>query len=183
MDIFCEEPEDRIKLYTTFSSLFINEPTDNQIIDAAKYFEIKITETGDEIRADYVQLFSNYAGQLPPYESLYNYEIIDSPKVWGKATINVQEYYRSAGVTIDEELDIVPDHISAEFLFMCYLIKNELLELQAKFLGEHLCVWIPYFCNDVMDIAMSEFYQQIATALKAFILSECDSFAISVEEE
>ncbi len=182
MDIYYEEPENRIKLYRIFSSLFIKEPTDKELIDAVKLFEITTTETGDEIRADYIQLFSNYAGQLLPYESLYNYEITDIPKVWGNATIEVQKIYRSANIIIDEDLDIVPDHISAELLFMSYLIENELVELQAKFLSEHLCLWIPYFCNDIMDIAMSGFYRQVAAALKAFIISECDSFEIPVEE-
>lgn len=182
MDIFCEEPEDRIRLYRIFSSLFINEPSDKQIIEAAKLFGITNNETGDEIRGDYIQLFSNYAGQLLPYESLYNYEITDVPRVWGKATTDVQKSYRLAGVIIDEELDLVPDHISAELLFMCYLIENELIEMQSIFLRNHLCIWVPHFCDDIIDIAMSEFYHQIAAGLKAFILSECESFEILTEE-
>ncbi len=73
---------------------------------------------------------------------------------------------------MDEEINLIPDHISAEMPFMSYLIKNGISELQKKFLEDHLVKWIPEYCNELQKYAGTVFYKEIANILKEFILSE-----------
>jgi TorA maturation chaperone TorD len=73
---------------------------------------------------------------------------------------------------IDEEISIIPDHISAELLFMSYLIENGLTEHRIKFLREHLFRWVPEYCDEIQRHANSAFYKEVANILKEFILSD-----------
>lgn len=171
--IIFNDDEERAKTYKLFSDIFISEPSDDLIRKTAESLEINVNETGFEIRMDYIQLFSNAAGQLLPYESLYNYEVWEVPKIWGRTTVEVSRMYLDAGLDIDEEIDIVPDHISAELLFMSYLIENDKKDLQKLFLEEHICVWIPDFCDDVIEFAQTNFYREVAGMLKELIMIDC----------
>jgi len=109
---------------------------------------------------------------ISEYESLHNYPLGDRPRLWGKAAEEVQAFYISAGIVMDEEINLIPDHISAEMPFMSYLIKNGISELQKKFLEDHLVKWIPEYCNELQKYAGTVFYKEIANILKEFILSE-----------
>lgn len=176
--IIFNDDEERSKTYRLFSDVFIGEPSDDLIRKTSESLEIEIKETGFEIRMDYIQLFSNAAGQLLPYESLYNYEVWEAPRVWGRTTVEVSKLYLDAGLNIDEEVDLVPDHISAELLFMSYLIDNDRKDIQKVFLEEHICVWIPVFCDDVMEFAQTNFYRDVAGILKELIMIDCDELKL-----
>jgi len=172
MIVFNDE-EERAKTYRLFSGIFMVEPSDETIRSVSEALEMSIKETGFEIRMDYIQLFSNAAGQLLPYESLYNHEVWEVPKIWGRTTVEVSKIYRDTGLDIEEDIDIIPDHISAELLFMSYLIENDKKDIQRLFLEEHICVWIPDFCDDITEFAQTSFYQEVASLLKEFILIDC----------
>ncbi len=70
-----DEDTERANLYRLFSGLFLSEPTEEFLIQFRDIFGITITNTIDEITIDFMQLFSDAAGHLLPYESLYNYPL------------------------------------------------------------------------------------------------------------
>lgn len=166
------EDTERAELYRLFAGLFINEPPDETVMQLKDIFKMKFADSAQEIRMDFARIFLGPDRRLMPYESLYNYPMRDRPRLWGRAAEEVQAFYRSAGIMMDEEINLIPDHISAELLFMSYLIENGIPELQKKFLEEHLARWIPEYCNELQKYAGTVFYKEVANILKEFILSE-----------
>lgn len=171
-----EEDIERAELYRLFAAIFMREPSDEPIIRLKEMFQAKFEDSPEEIRMDFMNIFLRPDGHLLPCESLYNYPMGDKPRLWGKATEEVQAFYNSAGLTIDEEIRLMPDHISMEMLFMSYLIENGLSMLQKIFLGEHLIKWVPEYCDELQKHAGTAFYKEVANILKEFILSEVEAF-------
>jgi TorA maturation chaperone TorD len=169
---------ERAKLYKLFSSLFVQEPTDEILIEVKNVFDLKFTDTLFEIWMDFGYLFSGPEGHLPPYESLHHYPLGESPKLWGKATEEVQKFFQSVGLTIDEEIDLIPDHLSAELLFMSYLVENGLIERQKSFLEKHLLAWVPEYCSEIQRNAQTTFYRETAELLRELIVSDGEAFEI-----
>lgn len=177
-DFYLNDDHDLVKFYQLFASLLVQEPDEKTLIEAEEMFATKFNNTSDEIRADFTYLFSDREGLLPPYESLYNYPIWDKPTFGGPVADELQKFYQSAGLVIDEEMNIPADHLSAELLFMSYLIEDDLIELQEDFLEQHLVVWVPEFCDEIKRYARTTFYQQMSDLLKELILDECNEFGI-----
>ncbi|MCL5976913.1 MAG: molecular chaperone TorD family protein [Nitrospirae bacterium] len=170
------EDIERAELYRLFAGLFIDEPSDEMLMQLKEVFQMKFADSPQEIRIDFAHIFLSPGGHLLPYESFYNYPLGEKPGLWGKATEEVQLFYSSAGIMMDEDISLIPDHISAEMLFMSYLIENGISELQKKFLEEHLVKWIPEYCNEFQKYAGTVFYKEVANILKEFILSEVEAF-------
>lgn len=166
------EDIERAELYKLFASLFINEPSDEIVLQLKDMFQMKFADSPQEIRLDFARIFLGPDGRLMPYESFYNYPLGDRPRLWGRAAEEVQVFYSSAGITMDEEINLMPDHISAEMLFMSYLIENGISDLQKRFLEDHLVKWIPEYCNELQKYAGTGFYKEVANIVKEFILSE-----------
>src|SRR3990172_10154232 len=118
MDLYDDENAERAALYRLFRSVFAGEPSEEELVTVKEMFQMKFDETADEIGNDFRSLFREPLLRLLPYESFYNYPLGDRPGLWGKAAYAVQEFYRSAGVMIDEEANLAPDHLSVELLFM-----------------------------------------------------------------
>ncbi len=167
---------ERIELYRLFANLFIEEPSDETLIHAKDVLQMKSAESPQQIRMDFANIFLRPDLHMALYESLYNYPLGDRPMLWGKAAEEVQALYNSAGLVIDEDINLMPDHISAELLFVSYLIDNGMTELQKRFLDEHLAVWIPECCDELQKHAGTAFYKEIANILKEFISSEVEAF-------
>lgn len=100
---------------------------------------------------------------LPPYESLYNYPVVGH---------DVHAFYESEGLMLDEELGLPADHIGVELLFMSYLVENERLDSEKRFLEGHLLRWSPSYLDMVERTAKSQFYKDIAMLTKGFITSD-----------
>jgi TorA maturation chaperone TorD len=170
MAIIDEEDIERAELYRLFASLFSREPSDELIYQFREMFQMTFNEPPQEIRMDFTALFSGH--RLLPNESLYNYPPHDIPRLWGRATEEVEAFYNSVGLTIDEEINLIPDHISAELLFMSYLIDNRLLNEQKSFMEKHLLQWIPQYCDELNRQASTGFFKEVALLLKEFILTD-----------
>ncbi|MBI5213289.1 MAG: molecular chaperone TorD family protein [Nitrospirae bacterium] len=171
-----EEDIERAELYRLLAAIFMREPSGELIIQLKEIFQMKFDDSHEEIRVDFVNIFLRPDGHLLPCESLYNYPLGDRPRLWGKVTVEVQAFYNSAGLAIDEEIKLMPDHISMEMLFMSYLIENGLSMLQKTFLGEYLVKWAPEYCDELQKHAGTAFYKEVANILKEFILSEMEAF-------
>ncbi len=162
----------RAELYRLFSLLFMKEPDDELLSQAKEMLEMTLGDSPEEIRADFTALFLRPDLHVAPYESLYNFPPGDKPRLPGKASRDVQVFYESTGLTMEEGMDLVPDHLSVELLFMSYLAENGYLDKQHSFLEEHLLRWVPGYCDEVGKHAGTTFYKEIANLLKEFILSE-----------
>jgi anaerobic sulfite reductase subunit A len=183
MTFFLDDADlDRANSYALFSPLFLREPDGTTLIRIKEIFEIKFGDSSDEIRKDFSYLFSEAGGRLPPYESLYNYPLSDKPRLWGPVTGEVQTLYEDAGITLAEEIELVPDHLSAELLFMSYLIENRLPEQEKFFLEHHLLAWVPDYCDEIKRIAWTSFYKRVAELLTELIIDECEEFGIDTDQ-
>lgn len=171
-----DEEIERAELYRFFAGLFMQEPSEETIIQAKDMFQLEFDDTFQEIKADYSHLFSIPNGHLIPCESLYKYPVGEKQRLWGAVAEEVESFYNSAGLIMDEETHLMPDHISAEFLFMSYLIDNRLTRLQKRFLKEHIGVWVPEYCDMLKNHANTDFYKEVADVLKEFILFEIEEF-------
>lgn len=170
MAIMDEEEIERSELYKLFASLFSREPSDELIYQFKEMFQMRFTEPPEIIRMEFMSLFSGH--RLSPHESLYNYPPHELPRLWGRATEEVVAFYNSVGLTIDDEISLIPDHISAELFFMSYLIENRFLKEQKSFMEEHLLQWIPAYCEEISRQASTTFFREAAMLLKEFIITD-----------
>lgn len=169
------EDIERAELYRLFAGLFMKEPTEEMLLHIKDMFQMEFNDSLQGVRADFTHIFSGTGRHPAPYESLYNYPIGDKPRLWGKATEEVLAFYNSTGLTIDEEMPLIPDHISAELLFMSYLVENGLVEQQKRFLEEHLLKWVPECCQEIYKQAGTTFYKELSKILQDFILYDYEN--------
>lgn len=166
------EPQDqeRVELYRLFASLLINIPDWELIQEFEQSFDIKLNETYEDICNDFIELF--FEGKVPNYEGYYR-ELLQSGLPIRFEFDDVQHFYWSSGVTFDEELDLPPDHVSMELLFMGYLIEQGMRDQEIEFM-RRLYEWIPLFCDNLYGKAETDFFREVALALKDFIISEVE---------
>lgn len=172
MEFYSDEEIDRAELYRLLASFFMDKPEDEAIYRVREMFRMKFDDTPQEIREDFAGLFEVSDIHLSPHESLYNYPLGETPGPWGSATHEVQAFYRSAGLTLDEESDLIPDHLGLELLFMSYLVEHERVEEQKKFMEGHLLRWVPEYCKEVGKHAITTFYREVAILLREFVVSD-----------
>lgn len=164
------EQEERAEAYRLFGYLFMNIPDIDLIKEFENFAGISINDSYEEISDDFINLFNE--SKIANYEGYYR-EILYKDIPIDFSLGEVQHFYWTAGVSIDEEFDLPADHISMELLFMSYLVEQNLKELQIDFL-KRLCEWLPLFCDSLYEKAETDFYKEVATFLKEFVLSECE---------
>ena len=175
LDIYENQEAERAEIYRLFSALFMKGPTPEIIEEVKEMFRIESDESLDEIERDFAAVFLRPDLHPSPYESLYIFAPGEKPGLGGKTAREVQSFYEGAGLTLDEEMNLMPDHLSVELLFMSYLIENSRVEGQIDFMEGHLFQWVPGYCDEVQRHASTVFYKQAANLLKEFIISEHES--------
>lgn len=158
--------------YKLLASLFLDKPDSELARRLSEEFEISINEGPEEIDEDYTQIFHGPSDHLPPYESLYNYSPSDSPHLWNRTTEDILKCYMAGGVSLDDKTDLIPDHISAELLFVSYLLENDKADILKSFFREHIIKWIPEYCDMLEKKAKTDFYRELAGITKDIILSD-----------
>lgn len=173
MDFYDDyEDIERAEIYRLFASIFMYAPDEEAANKLREMFNMAFTDSLIEIAMDFANMFSSRDRHLMPYESLHNYPLGDTPRLWGRAASEVGAFYSSVAIAMDEETNLAPDHISAELLFMSYIIDNRFRIHQKRFLEEHLLIWVPEYCDEIYKHASTNFYKEIANILKEFILSD-----------
>jgi TorA maturation chaperone TorD len=142
-----------------------------------------------ELAADYAGLFLN-AGSRPayPYESVYT-----SPEqlLMQEGRDKVRQMYAAAGLNRSGECREPEDHVAVEMEFMNHLCfrtaaaieegNGEMvrahLQSQREFLGNHLLLWAPRFCRDLMRNATTDFYRALGYLVRDFLELERDLIA------
>ncbi len=172
MEFYRDEEMGRAELYKLFSALFMEEPEEGVILRIREMFRMKFDDSLQEIRTDFIRLFLGSDLHLSPHESLHNFPLGETPGLWGRATEEVQAVYHSAGLMIDDESNLIPDHLGVELLFMSYLIEKGLVGQQQKFMDEHLLRWVAEYCDEMERHAATTFYKEVAVLLREFVASD-----------
>ena len=140
-----------------------------------------------ELAAEYPALFLNASERaVHPFESVYTSA---SGRVMQQAREEVLREYREAGMDRAADFHEPEDHLAVECEFMAALCRKaleafkagdragglELLRRQEAFLGRHLMVWVPRFCQDLRQATSSAFYLWLATMTAEMLESERDA--------
>lgn len=136
----------------------------------------------EELLVEYARLFVGPNELLaPPYGSVY---LEEGGKVMGESTARVMEFYKAEGLSMDDQFQNLPDHITAEMEFMYYLAYHEVealekndsekaaqfLNRQETFRNTFLGPWVAPFSEKIKQGTENEFYQALADCLSVFML-------------
>ena len=126
-----------------------------------------------DLLKDWTRLFRGVdrSGPLPPYESVYRTERIQT-----KYAQEVHRLFSKMGIRVPEEWHQPLDYIGVELDFMRLLCEKELrhrndsqlkalreaLDEERAFLEDHLGPWVPIFCKRVLGEAGEDYYRGIA---------------------
>jgi len=114
-----------------------------------------------KLSMEFTRLFRGVSNNnpTPPYESAYTEGIL-----WGQSTVRVLKWYQRLGVSVNTNyINEPPDHISFELSFMQFLCNKEadewgrddrhgaltILEMEERFLSEHLLKWVFDFYDSI----------------------------------
>jgi TorA maturation chaperone TorD len=165
--------------------LFGNENENKRLKESLTALIAALTELAEDpdaltkLQEDYTRLLRGiHRGRspLPPYESAYRAGYVMSEHV-----VDVLKQYRMAGLKIIEKGE-PPDHIGFELEFMSNLCRLEaecvkandergaekFALMQRQFLEEHLLIWVPDFCKNVLEYD-SKFYGAISRFTNAWL--------------
>ena len=146
----------------------------------------------EDLAVEYTRLFLGPGKHISPHESVHHQrEDGDWGTLWGAATVEVKKFIEAAGLEYESDYKGMPDHVSVEFEFMAALARREAqvwsegdevvarrcLDVQKKFLKEHLMKWIPDFCEKVIQQAELPFYYAVAELTRSFIEFENKEFS------
>ncbi len=136
------------------------------------------------LAVEYTRLFIGPGDHVPPYAAVHLGG--EGASLWGRPTVWVKRYIEAAGFEYRPDYHDLPDHISAELEFMREITAREAAALEkrdpaeagqlravgSEFVAGHLSLWIPKFCDLVIDRAELPFYRGMAALTKDFIESE-----------
>lgn len=138
---------------------------------------------------DYTRLFLGPTDILAkPYGSVW----LDAEKtLMGDSTLAVLDLYREADFEMDDEFKELPDHIAVELEFLYQLIFREnaarqtgdaaqlaaTLNLQQRFITQHLGEWVGRFTSAVRMGAHCEFYRTLAVLTEMFVIFQARRLA------
>lgn len=155
--------------------------TDNEIQN--KLFKIQDVfnkSSQQELMVEYARLFVGpYHVISPPYGSYY----LESGRLMGDSTIEVQKIYQSAGLVINESFKDLPDHVIAELEFLVFLIHNEIIfienaeinnykiisDLKKEFYNIYFYSWIKMFSSVIFENTNNEFYKLVSDYLNNIV--------------
>lgn len=135
----------------------------------------------ESLRSTYTRFFVGpKAPPVMPWESSY---VETEGLLFQKSTLNVRQAYRDAGFEAAGYPREPDDFIATELNFMASLIEESeealkteddeamavLFERQKRFLGEHLCAWLPSYAAklEVRALSESEMFYALAARLAA----------------
>ncbi|HWI62796.1 MAG TPA: molecular chaperone TorD family protein [Symbiobacteriaceae bacterium] len=117
-----------------------------------------------------------------PHESVQRGE----GRLWGERTVAANAFMEAAGLAVEGETSLLPDHVSMELAVMQHLAAEQaaslaagdqaraadLQALQNRYLKEHLGAWGVTFFAAAEKAASHPFYRQMAGLARGFLHSE-----------
>ncbi|MCX4029797.1 molecular chaperone TorD family protein [Endozoicomonas sp. SM1973] len=178
------------KLYWFCSDFFLTQPTPTFLIHLQQQIKaVDITalmplmgelsglcECNEELLIDYTRLFAGIKagyGPPPPYESLYRSHYRSEEVIAA-----VSSAYVAAGFGSLQYPGCPPDHIGTELRFMAMLSGmltsndqqyDQLLKIAEDFKQQHILSWIPSYCDQLKQLALTPFYQLVARMVKQLL--------------
>ena len=146
-------------------------------LNLVKPYGLKKDRTDEEILTnlsrDWTRLFRGVIrdGILPPYESLYR------PKRLQKKPVQeINRLFSKTGIQVPEEWHQPSDYIGVELDFMRFLCDKEgrirsheeqsalreAVQEEKSFLEDHIALWVPVFCERMLEEAREEYYRGLA---------------------
>lgn len=123
---------------------------------------------------------------VPPYESCftdraYSANALGFGEMWGRTTTKVGEFYARNNFET-KAVEIPPDHIGLELLFMHKLCEREAQALlhgekdvaeqvrrkELEFLKKHLCLWLPSLFESISNATEKGFYFHVSRLAQEF---------------
>lgn len=138
----------------------------------------------EEMAVEYTRLFLGPGRHVSPHESVHHErEEGQWGQLWGASTVEVKKFIEATGLEYETEYRGLPDHISVELELLEALTRREeeawaeddeegarrCLDLERRFLDEHLLRWVVPFCDKVIAAAELSFYRTLASLTKKFI--------------
>lgn len=137
----------------------------------------------ERLSIEFTRLFLGPGTHVSAHESVFAEVDGDSGELWGAKTVEVKKFIESTGLVYDDGFSGLPDHISVELEFMGRLIDWEgdkhaerddkgaayCLRIQKKFFEEHLIVWVPALCAQIIEHAELAFYRDMAAMMRDFL--------------
>jgi len=155
---------------------------DPELADLARQLgEDFAAEELQTLLVDYARLFLGPGEVLArPYGSFW---LSGDKTVMQESTLAVLDLYQQGGFDLDEGFMEVPDHVAVEleFLYLLTFQRHQAQlagqeearlaaeQLQARFLGEHLGVWIDSFSAALEAGAETAFYRHLAQLTRRFV--------------
>lgn len=159
-------------------------PTGNGFKTLKKFVEDdapKIKNLLESLQVEHTALF--VMGKLTkgrPYESFY---LDKDRKIGARVTINVEKFYKSAGVKFTDAQDETSDYIAIELEFMYHMCINEeeawkerdkdhalgYLKFQRDFLKDHIGKWVKPFFDDTLEETKNNFFKAACYLLMEFM--------------
>ena len=141
----------------------------------------------DDLAIEYTALFLGPGGHVSPYASVYLDG--DHGSLMGPTTSWVQDFITAAGFDYREDYHGLPDHIAVELELMRRMAESEAEagdesdfdraskchRIQRAFIDNHLALWVPRFCDEVIAVADLPFYRELAKVTRDFINDEVAS--------
>jgi TorA maturation chaperone TorD len=143
----------------------------------------------------YTQTFAGSGHHVSLYASVHH---SGEGQLWGDSTVWVKQFIETTGLSFRNNWGSIPDHIAIELELMQRLTAHEAqlwlsglsgpshnnknldkqlcqcLHVQEQFLRDHLCVWIPQFCERVLETSTSIFYREMVKLTKSVVLSDAE---------
>lgn len=190
----------RSRVYSLLSRIYGSEPTQEFLeglrnpqlsealaaigLEFRQDFENRILEElADELAVEYARLFIGPGKHIYPYESAYN---CGKAGPHSDAGTRVKNIIESLGLQYRADFRDNPDHISVELELMARIAAEEagawdkdefkkaaaFLELEERFVNEHLIKWVPEFAEKVIEAAVLSFYRETAELTREYIIFE-----------
>lgn len=133
----------------------------------------------EELAVSYTNLFLL---TLSPHESVQRGE----GRLWGDSTVAANQFLEEAGIGVEGETSLLPDHIGMELAVMQHLTAEEAAalaagdvargaefrSLQQRYLKERLGAWAVLFFAKAEEQANHGFYKAMARLGREFLYSE-----------
>ncbi len=141
-------------------------------------------ESLQTLLVDYTRLF---LGPMKALASPYSASWLPSPMVGDEVLPPVVlDLYAEGGFEVDDELAELPDHVAIELEFLYLLSFNQrqadllgnstdyaaMTKLRARFMDEHLSIWISTFTKAVKEHTETGFYRVLAELTEDIIRLE-----------
>ena len=164
----------------------------------------ELDEVTERLGEEYTSTFIGPGPHVSPYASTYHE---DEGQLWGDSTVRVKRFIEATGLSFEANWASIPDHIAIELELMQRLSEYEAelwarcaaaptlsddnvdeqlrqcLEVQERFLLDHLCVWVSTFCEHLLARSTSPFYQEMANLTKSIVLSDVERLSDWREHE